>query len=259
MKALKSVFFDFGGTIDRYPVVREKALEAVGSMISILNKSSVNLSKEYTVEEFYKRLIEGLKQYKEWRSKTLIELPSETVWKEYILSDEPDMAALDANTAEELTFLIETGRFTRSVRPEMKTVMDELTKTGLHFGIISNVLSLTQVPRNLVDYGLESYFSTVVMSSEFGKSKPDPSIFLHAAKKAGFLPSECLYVGNSPQKDIFGAKNAGFMGAVQIEYVEDRDDIKDPGIAPDYFIKSMRELPDIVYSYSDFRQGLFQG
>jgi len=108
---------------------------------------------------------------------------------------------------------------------------------------------LTQVPRNLVDYGLEQYFSKVILSSEFGRSKPDPSIFLHAAKEAGFLPEECLYIGNSPLKDIYGASNAGFMGTVQIEYLDDIDDIKDPGVAPDHYIKSMEELPEIIYSY----------
>ena len=249
MKKLKAVFFDFGGTIDLYPVIRENALKAVESMIYILKKAGINLTKNYTDEEFYKLLLDGLKKYEEWRAETLIELPSVKVWKNYILCAEPGIIDLDAHTAEELTFLIETGRFTRSVRPEMKRVMEDLNKTGLYFGIISNVLSLTQVPRNLVDYGLESYFSTVVISSEFGRSKPEPSIFLYAAKEAGFLPSECLYVGNSPAKDISGASNAGFLGTVQIEYKEDFNDVKDPGVDPDYYIKTMEELPEIIHSY----------
>ena len=125
----------------------------------------------------------------------------------------------------------------------------KLQRPDCNFGIISNVLSLSQVPRNLAEYGLDSYFSTIVLSSEFGRSKPDPSIFLYAADKAGFLPEECLYIGNSPLKDIYGAKNAGFLGAVQIEYNNGPEDADSHGIKPDFYIKSMEELPEILYGY----------
>lgn len=249
MKELKAVFFDFGGTIDLYPIDHDNALKSMESMISILKDAGIDLSNKYTTEEFFKVVIGGHGNYRKSTSDSLIELPSLEVWTDYILSDEPEIDKLDAETAEELTFLIETGRFNRTVRPEMKLVMDELQKTGLHFGIISNTLSLTQVPRNLKDYGLDSYFSSVVLSSGFGRSKPDSSIFLYAVKETGFLPEECLYVGNSPLKDIYGAKNAGFMAAVQIEYKEDINDIKDEGVPPDFYIKSMKELPEIIRSY----------
>jgi len=249
MNQLKAVFFDFGGTIDLYPVDIENAHKAMATMISILKEAGIDITNKYSVEEFYRLFSERHRKYKNWKSKTLIELSGLEVWKKYILFDEPNIDRMDEHTAEELTFLIETGRFNRTARPEMKKVMEELVKNDLFYGIISNVLSLTQVPRNLVDYGLESYFSKLVLSSAFGRSKPDPSIFLHAAQEAGFRPEECLYVGNSPLKDIYGASNAGFLGTVQIEYLEDIDDVKDPGIAPDYYIKSMEELPGIIQSY----------
>lgn len=249
--SLKAVFFDFGGTIDLYPIVRENALKAVVSMLSTLKESGIDLSDKYTAEEFDILLDERLGKYKAWKKSTLIELGGEKVWKEYILHDEPLITNLSADSAEELTLLIETGRFTRTVRPEMKSTMEQLVETGLYFGIISNVLSLTQVPVNLMDYGLESYFSSVTLSSVFGRAKPHQSIFLHAAEVSGFRPEECLYVGNSPSKDITGAKNAGFLGAVQIEYFDDSDDTTDLGMDPDFYIKSMKELPDIIRHYQN--------
>lgn len=248
---LKAVFFDFGGTIDLYPVILKNAHIAADKMISILQRAGIDVSNKYTVEVFYQLIIDRLKQYKNWKKETFIELPSEQVWKEYILPDEEGIENLDANTAEELTFLLETGRFTRTVRLEMKEVMEELLKTGLYFGIISNVLSLTQVPVNLKEYELESYFSSITLSSVFGRSKPDKSIFLHSAEKSGFLPGECIYVGNSPSKDIYGSKNAGFMAAIQIEYIDDSDDTTDPGVEPDYYIRSMNELPEIIRHFQN--------
>ena len=251
--SLKAVFFDFGGTIDLYPIVKGNAMKAAESMMVILKRAGVDLTDRFSSEEFNILLNERLGTYKNWKKKTLIELSGEQVWKEYILHDEPQISNLNAESAEALTLLVETGRFTRTVRPEMKDTMEQLSRTGLYFGIISNVLSLTQVPINLIEYGLEAYFSSVTLSSVFGRVKPHKSIFLHAAEKAGFLPEECLYVGNSPSKDITGAKNAGFLGAVQIEYVDDSEDTTDAGMEPDFHIKSMRELPDIIRHYQMVR------
>ncbi|RKX89062.1 MAG: hypothetical protein DRP70_04905 [Spirochaetes bacterium] len=247
--SLKAVFFDFGGTIDHYPEIREDGLIAAGKIMSLLNDIGINVADKYSASDFFDQLLRRLAVYKTWKKETLIELPTQRVWKEYILFDEPDKDNLDAETAEELTFLVETGRYTRYVRPEMKVVMEELVKTKLKFGIISNVVSLTQVPRNLVDYGLESYFSKIILSSGFGKVKPDPGIFHHASDAYGYKPEECIYVGNSPSKDIYGAKNAGFMAAIQIEYVDDSDDTTDTGVDPDFYIRSMKELPPIIHSY----------
>ncbi len=247
--SLKAVFLDFGGTIDHYPQIREDGLTAAGKIMSLLNDKGIEVADKYSVSEFIDQLLRRFAVYKTWKKETLIELPTQRVWKEYILFDEPQKDNLDAETAEEITFLVETGRYTRYVRPEMREVMEELIKTNLDFGIISNVVSLTQVPRNLVDYGLESYFSKIILSSGFGKVKPAPGILHHAAESFGHLPEECIYVGNCLSKDIFGAKNAGYKAAVQIEYMDDSDDITDKGVEPDYNIKSMRELPDIINSY----------
>jgi putative hydrolase of the HAD superfamily len=146
---------------------------------------------------------------------------------------------------------VNEGRFIRRIRPEMYEVMEELLETNLKFGIISNTVSLTQVPRNLIDYGIEKYFSPVISSSEFGKFKPDISIFHHAASAAGFLPEECIYVGNSLQKDIAPSKKAGYRAAIQIEYNDDLDKTVDLSIKPDFYIKSMKELPAIVRLLQD--------
>ena len=132
-KELKAVFFDFGGTIDLYPYDRNHTLEAVGKMLSVLKEAGIDLTGNYTPESFLGVLKERHGRYKKWRNKTNTELSGLKVWRDYILYDEPDKDKLNAETAEELTFLIETGLYFRKVRPEMKAVMDEITKTGLQF------------------------------------------------------------------------------------------------------------------------------
>lgn len=57
--------------------------------------------------------------------------------------------------------------------------------------------------------GLNEYFNGKIYSSYVvGSWKPDPGIFLHAAKEMGFQPNECAVVEDSPV-GIAAAKAAG--------------------------------------------------
>ena len=53
-----------------------------------------------------------------------------------------------------------------------------------------------------------------------------------------------MYVGNSPSKDIDGAKNAGMGKTVLIEYFD--NDPHDTGAKADFTIKDLRELIPIA-------------
>jgi len=55
---------------------------------------------------------------------------------------------------------------------------------------------------------LTKYFETVVTSEEAGIKKPNKAIFHYALEKAGAAASESLMVGDDPEVDILGAKNA---------------------------------------------------
>jgi putative hydrolase of the HAD superfamily len=55
--------------------------------------------------------------------------------------------------------------------------------------------------------GLERFFARIVISGEVGVEKPDRAIFERAL--AGRPPSEALFVGDDPARDIAGAHAAG--------------------------------------------------
>ena len=244
--ALKALFFDFGGTLDLYPVVLEDCIEASSKMLDVLANAGIDLRNKYSSEGFYNHIKAKNDDYRKWKYETLIELSEMDVWKNYILYDETKKELLDDSVVRELTYLIEGGFHTRHVRPEAEEALEKLRACGLKMGIISNVLSITQVPRDLKRYGLEKYFDPVVTSAAFGRVKPPPSIFTYAAECAGVRPDECLYIGNSPLKDVKGAQGAGFMAVVQIVYeLNSSSDISKDAV-PDYLISSLLELPDIV-------------
>ena len=98
---------------------------------------------------------------------------------------------------------------------------------------------------NLEQYGLRHYFNPVVLSSQYGRRKPDPAIFHHAARLAGVPTSHCLYVGDRIARDILGARKAGFGLTVQIQHDYDHGE-QDVGAVPDAVIQNMEELLDIL-------------
>ena len=169
------------------------------------------------------------------------------VWCEYILADYPvDGAALEA-IAEDLMLYYETHFYQRAMRPEMPAVLHAIQQMGLKIGLISNVCSQGQVPLNLEQYGIRHYFNPLVLSSAYGRRKPDPAIFHHAARLAGVPTSRCLYVGDRIARDILGARRAGFGLTVQIQHTYDHGE-EDIGAVPDAVIQHMEMLLDLLRS-----------
>jgi putative hydrolase of the HAD superfamily len=81
-------------------------------------------------------------------------------------------------------------------------------KRRFKVGAVSNGLPDVQYHK-LETLGLRDAFACIILSEEIGIRKPDPEIFRRAADLLGVSPSVCLYVGNSYDSDIVGAKAAG--------------------------------------------------
>ena len=65
-------------------------------------------------------------------------------------------------------------------------------------------------------FGLYEQFTHVIFSSDFGHKKPDPRIFLEAAKLMGREPEEVMCIGDSFENDIAPSSRLG-MKAMHIE------------------------------------------
>jgi putative hydrolase of the HAD superfamily len=146
-----------------------------------------------------------------------------------------------------LSFFIEMRYYQREMRPEMPAILEAIQKLGLKMGIIGNVQSRGQVPANLERYGILHYFDPIVLSSVYGRRKPDPAIFHHAARLAGVPAGMCVFVGDRVSRDILGARRAGYRLAIQIRHGFGTDD-DDPnqGPAPDAVLDDMTELVGIL-------------
>jgi putative hydrolase of the HAD superfamily len=86
-------------------------------------------------------------------------------------------------------------------------VLDELERRGIVLGLVSNFEPWLREVLEL--QGVLDRFSAVAISGELGVAKPDPAIFRHALDEAGIRPEHAVYVGDSPDADVAGARAAG--------------------------------------------------
>jgi FMN phosphatase YigB (HAD superfamily) len=133
--------------------------------------------------------------------------------------------------------------------PEAVAVLEQLRRgpdpdAPRPLGIITNgpaevqrdKVALLQI-RHLVDF--------VIISGEFGTSKPDPAIYAEALKKARVSANDTVFVGDSAEHDIAGAHAAGLRSVWINRY---GDPWTGTGRAPDRQARHVGELPLLVGS-----------
>jgi putative hydrolase of the HAD superfamily len=175
---IQAVFIDLGNTLRILVKDEEHQSRARQQMAALVGA-------EEAPQTFCERLNERYKTYRKWAFETLIEAPEEELWMRWMLPDYP--AEIIAPLAGELTF----------------------RRRGYWLGIISNVITRRVIPDWLEADGFSQYFKAVVLSSVFGRRKPDPSIFWEASRQIGVEPAHCAYVGDNPSRDVLAASRAG--------------------------------------------------
>jgi HAD superfamily hydrolase (TIGR01549 family) len=104
------------------------------------------------------------------------------------------------------------------------------------------VASLTNGNADLDRIGIRAHFTHHVSARDTGTPKPDARIFTEAARRLGIAPAEVLHVGDDPELDVVGARDAGLRTA----WIN-RAGHPWPralGAAPDLDLRDMGELAD---------------
>lgn len=109
-------------------------------------------------------------------------------------------------------------------------------------GVISNGFPDVQY-RKLDTLGLRKAFTCIVLSEEIGIRKPDPRIFRQAAGLLGVPCPACLYVGDSYNSDIVGAKAAEMTTCW---LCRDEAFPENAVIHTDYVVNTLEKLKHIV-------------
>jgi len=75
------------------------------------------------------------------------------------------------------------------------------------------LVSLTNGNADLQRIGIHTHFTHHICARDTGTAKPDPRIFLAAAELLGVPPAAILHVGDDPEMDMLGARDAGLRTA----------------------------------------------
>jgi len=105
-------------------------------------------------------------------------------------------------------------------------------------GIVSNFAIPECVLTLLCKHGLDGFFDVVVVSGAVNVRKPSPEIFRKALEALGVDAEEAVFVGDTVDADVAGAKSLG----MKTVYIERRVQKEAENACPDQTIKSMGEL-----------------
>ena len=158
--------------------------------------------------------------------------------------DDPAEAAAAAdwyrtNRFHGLRLFSEVDDVFRRVREELAR---DASSAPRPLGIVTN--GPVEVQRAKLELlGIEGLVDFAVVSEEFGVEKPDPRIFHEALRRAGVDAPEAVFVGDSPEFDMAGARAAGipsiWLNRNEVEW-------SGPGPPPTREIRSLTDLPRVL-------------
>ena len=109
-------------------------------------------------------------------------------------------------------------------------------------GIVSNFAIPECVDKLLEKNGLGALFDVVVVSGAVNKRKPSPEIFQKALERIGVSAENTVFVGDTVDADIIGAKAAG----MKVIFINRRVQKDANQACPNQTIKSLSELLEAV-------------
>lgn len=232
----RAVLFDFGGTLFSY-----------GDMRAEFDALLRELAERHGLRPSPDELRAA---YREAFARTIRRYAERPFYRHRDLFGEAHRASLEALGASpgpedaELFYRRQTEVGLAALRPraDVEECLGGLRERGLHLGIVSNIdddqfAALWERAR------LGGYFDATTTSEEARSCKPHPAIFRHALEKAGGIaPEEVLFVGDSPEQDVAGARALGMRTAL----IDERAGAAERDPPPHHRIGALRELLGIV-------------
>ena len=123
---------------------------------------------------------------------------------------------------------------------DRKALLDQLTDFPLI--LVSNFDHALTVRRALREFGLEERFEAIFISDEVGWRKPGDEFYNVVLEATGYSPQQCLYVGDDPEADVYGATQQGF----QVAWLVENRLPEDLPVQPKWTIRDLSQVLEIV-------------
>ncbi len=104
------------------------------------------------------------------------------------------------------------------------------------------LVSLSDGNSDLERVGIREFFVGCVYAADVGFLKPHRAGFLRACEIANSQPGETLHIGDHPESDIDGAKNAG----LRTMWMRRNGEKWEKDYKPDFIVTSMADVVDIL-------------
>lgn len=230
---IKAVFFDLDNTLCDSDTAWDIA---TGETFQLLRKhepdvSEAAITKAWTAvhQELFGQLNAGKGSMAELRDKRF-----QCLFQELGLPQ--------GTITEELNNFL-SSRYLTSLRLyEDVTVLEALHT--YHVGIVTNGAhdNHTDSQFSKVQHlGLSKRIQSLTISDEVGVRKPNIKVFTVASERAGVLPKEVVFVGDSIENDIVGANRVG-MTSVLIDRKSDGRIPETGDERPDYVVSNLHDV-----------------
>jgi len=235
---IKAVLFDLFDTLLLIRSGKDFSENCLRSVYSFLSANGVNVSYEdfrraYSTvrKEIYERISRSLEEphFSVRISQALMRMGYD-----YDSSSPIARGAADAYSGEFMRYIY--------LGEDTIQVLRILHESGYKTGVISNFSVPEFVHKILAMYGLKDFLDVIVVSAEINRRKPSPEIFMFALNRLGVSASEAIFVGDTPDTDVKGARNVGMRTAL----IERKEIDKISEDKPDFIIKRLSDLLDIL-------------
>jgi len=234
---IKAVLFDMFDTLMLIEKDHEFYYPSIQRMYSYLYEQGMLVDfkkfEETYINERDRILSEANLAFKEPHFNVRVAATLNSLGYNYVVSD-PMVALATGEFCEEFMKYVK-------IDADTKETLKVLGKK-YRLGMISNFAIPECVLKLLKTSGIDKFFEVIVISGAVNKRKPGQEIFEDTLKLMNISSSETVFVGDTIEADIEGAKAVG-MKAV---YIERRVQESSKKYAPDKTIQRLCELPTVI-------------
>jgi len=235
LRAVKAIIFDFIGTLTN---VRGYSLEASKTK---LYRAIVEAGFNISAEDFLKAYSEAHEKYRVIRYQKLVEVTNAIWISEAINALGFKTSPQDPRIKTAVNVFFEDYLNSFEIRPCVKPMLKQFS-THYKLGLVSNFTYTPVIYAALRKLGISQFFNVIMVSDAVGWRKPNTKIFEEALKRLGTRAEETVYVGDSPQEDIEGAKAVGMKTIFVPSQFYSLENLKESQQKPDIIIKDICTL-----------------
>ncbi|NLX46777.1 MAG: HAD family hydrolase [Euryarchaeota archaeon] len=237
---MKAVIFDLGHTLIDYYHDWSRPEERIVRRLFHLATDTGGCMGE---PEFRRSVLDILNSNRDRKMQDMHEIPLDKVL--LTIFDSAGCSVDEGLIHDGMEAFYESLREDRVLVPGTLEMLQRVKDRGCSIGLISDVawgLPSEYPLRDIRHFHLEGFFDDMIFSSDVGLRKPNPRLFKMAMFNLSVGRDESMYIGNSLQFDVKGAKSVGMKAVLKKSGYFHPDD----SIVPDHTVDDWKELDELL-------------